>query len=221
MLTSFKIFEELKRKSPKDFEIGSTFDADKTDGFSKTESDILKEDDFTIDGNTATNKETYCTFEIKTTHPDEFTLLYELIIKDLKGDVIRSKKFKTDLYHKTDYLNTVLNICARFHEDLVQDAHKDLDPYNEEDWSDKKEPLKVPENDAVGEYVRRRQPLRMQRRLAAEGPDGPLHRRQAINNEIEIARRIIINDEPLPKIIKKFKRWFGKEKPYLGGDGYL
>ena len=196
MLTKFKIFEELKRKSPKDFELDVL---DNSTNFTKSEIILLKKDDFEINDNVATNDETYCSFKIKKNRINNDSIEYEITIK--KDDkVLVHNRFKRDTYQNTNFLDFLLNVCAKYHENLVRDAHKDLDPYDEEDWSNKESLNKgeVEEDDGM-QAVRQQDEVRRRRQ-------------EIMNNEIEMARRII-EDEREPKIFKKFKKWFGKEKP--------
>ena len=98
---------------------------------------MLEDEDFEVKDNIAINKEKLCTFEIEKSAPDEFSIIYAVSIKDKDGNVTKSRKFKSDLYHRLEILDTILNICAKYNEDLIANAHKDIDPYNEEDWDEK------------------------------------------------------------------------------------
>jgi len=151
MIKSFKLFEELKRKAPANFEIGDTFmpfDPEKGKSFGLAEKKLLEDEGFVIINKSATCEDTYCDFEIIKTCPDEFSEIYELIIKDKQGNTTHSRKFKSDIYNRTKYLDVILNICARYHEDLERKVHADVDPYGEEVW-DTPEKVKKPERDPV------------------------------------------------------------------------
>lgn len=145
MIKSFRLYEELKRKVPDSFTVSDNFfdefDANKPVIFPKSEKSLLVKDDFTIDGNVATCVEKHCTFEIIRTVPEEYVVIFELIVKE--DDNVKSKKFKCDVYHAVEFLNTILNICSKYLDNLKRKLHKDIDPFNEENW-DEEEPRYLP-----------------------------------------------------------------------------
>jgi len=138
MIKSFKLFEELKREVPMDYDISDTFnpfDPAKVK-FKEYEIEPLAEEDFIVDGNIATCVENQITYQIEKSAPDEFSIIYELKIKDNKGNVLKSRKFKTNLMaNNVDYcLDVILNICAAYNRDNYKHIHQDIDPYGEETW---------------------------------------------------------------------------------------
>ena len=223
MLTSFKLFEELKRKSPKGFIV----DFEKDDnGFTKDETYILQQDEFEINDNVATNVEDVCSFEITKIYSDEL-ITYQLIIKDEDGNVLHNKKFKIDQYNNTgrvNLLNTILNVCAFTRDKIINDRHKDIDPYSEEKWDDEEKKIVSTEvaNDMIDRNrinagfhfaAARRQQLENER--IARNNERAERRRQAmidqINDEMELVNAMKANKRN--KLLQKFKNWRAKPKP--------
>lgn len=136
MIKDFKIFEEIKRKAPEGFHIGNTFDERVAgpNNFTIQEKRLLESDDFIVNDNVAKCDDDVCNFEIRKEIPDEYSIIYELIITDKNNEKLASRKFKSDILNKTDYIDAILNICAAYRVELISKAHSDIDPYNEENW---------------------------------------------------------------------------------------
>jgi len=141
MIKKFKLFEEIKRKAPRGFEIGKAFepfDPEKFKNFGPKATALLQRDDFVVNGNIATCEEKFCTFEIEKSFPDEFTIFYELRILDKDGVITKRRKWRTETTNHLKALDNILNLCAKYHEDLMREKMKDIDPYGEENWEEDK-----------------------------------------------------------------------------------
>jgi len=134
MITEFKLFEEIKRKPLLGYKVDNTFNNNHSLNFNGAETKLLLSEDFKIADNIATDVEPDCIFEIEKLPTDEYSVFYELRIKDIYNNVEKSRKFKCDIYQRIKYLNAIIDICAAYLRDIKIKQHKNIDPYGEEIW---------------------------------------------------------------------------------------